>query len=244
MTTETDASGNFETPDFLVFGDVNVIVSGDIETSTGELKNVSLYNQSLKPASQSVHRLDLNLRSQLLRVQVSDSTGTPIAGARVELRGRGGRRQLNTKSDEQGQAELTFMSEGECVVKVSAGGYATNSVKVDTNEPGFDGEVQVELRGSVTCAGLADLTAFDIPELGDGVYLRITGPADSSWNQLDVDDLSDDRRASFRVGGLMPGEYKAQLWVNGNLTEPISFELREGGDENLLFAFQPADDGQ
>ncbi len=243
VSAETDAYGNFETPDFLAMGDVRVRVNGDIETSTGVLKNVPLHNQSLT-VSQSVHRLDLDLRSLPLRVHVSDRTsGAPVVGAKVELRGEGRSRRLSTKTDEQGQAELTFLGEGKCVVKVSANGYAQSSVQLDTNEPGFDAEVEIELRGAVMCAGLADLTAFDASEVGDGAYLQITGSGDGGWNQLSPKDLSDDRRARFRVSGLMPGTYEARLWVNGSMAETISFELSEEGEENLLLAFLPADDG-
>ena len=51
-------------------------------------------------------------------------------------------------------------------------------------------------------------------------------------------------RATFRVEGLQPGSYEARLWFRGEMTQSISFELPEGGDENLLLAFQPADDEQ
>ena len=48
----------------------------------------------------------------------------------------------------------------------------------------------------------------------------------------------------FLVPFLQPGSYTAHLWFNGKQAETISFELPEGGDENLLLAFRPADDGR
>ena len=247
VSAETDDYGNFETPDFLALGEVYVRVSGDVEGPSGVLENVSLHDQSLTPVPQSVHRLDLDLRSQPLRVRVTGSSGAPLAGAKVELRSEGSNGgRTSTKTDELGQAELTLIGQGKHVVKVSSEGYARSSVQVDPNEQGFEGEVEIELRGAVTCAGLCDLTAFEAPESGQeqAAFLRITGPGDGNWERLNADDLSDDQLATFRVEGLQPGSYEAHLWFNGRQAEAISFELSEGGDENLLLAFRPADEEQ
>ncbi|TDJ73254.1 MAG: carboxypeptidase regulatory-like domain-containing protein [Planctomycetota bacterium] len=242
VSVKTDERGNFETPDFLALGEVYVRVSGDVETPTAVLKNALLHSEALTLVPQRVHRLDLDLQSQPLQVRVTGSGGAPVAGARVQLHSEGGYGgQPSSKTDERGRAELTLIGEGQRDVRVSAEGYADNSVAIDPTAADFGGEVEIELRGAVTCAGLCDLTAFEFLGSGNGAYLQITGPGGGGWKRLDADDLSDDRRATFRVEGLQPGSYEAHLWVNGRQAKAISVELPEGGAEHLLLAFEPVD---
>ena len=241
VTAESDALGNFETDDFLALGDVDVAVSGNVETPDGVIEDVELYDQSFTPVPQSVSRLDLDLWSKPLRVSVKDPGGAPVAGADVELDSHGRTERGGTKTDATGQAVLTLIGEIKRTVKVSCEGYAERSVNVDPGQEGFAGELEVELKGAVACAGLCDISAFDSPQASNGAYLRITGSTNGRWERLDAGDLSDDMRASFRVEGLAPGKYQADLWLGGQQAEEIDFELSELGNENLLLAFRPVE---
>jgi hypothetical protein len=205
------------------------------------IENVELYDQSFTPVPQSVSRLDLDLWSQPLRVSVKDPGGAPVAGADVELRSDDGTERGGTKTDATGLAVLTLIGEIRRTVKVSCEGYAERSFEVDPGREGFAGELEVELKGAVACAGVCDISAFDSPQASNGAYLRITGSTDGGWEGLDAGDLSDDMRAAFRVEGLAPGKYKAYLWLGGQQAEVIDFELSELGNENLLLAFQPGE---
>jgi protocatechuate 3,4-dioxygenase beta subunit len=242
VSAESDALGNFETDDFLALGDVHVGVSGDVETPDGVIENVGLYSQSFTPVPQSVRRLDLDLWSRPLRVRVKGPGGEPVAGADVELTDGGSSEHGGAQTDEQGEAVLTLIGETKRSVTVSAEGYAETSVDVDPGQEGFAGELAIELKGAVACAGVCDISALDSPQTSNGAFLRITGSTDGGWERLEPDDLSDDLRASFRVEGLAPGKYQAHLWLGGQQAEEIAFELTELGDENLLLAFQPREE--
>jgi len=61
---------------------------------------------------------------------------------------------------------------------------------------------------------------------------------------LEEEDVRDDGRATFRFEGMQPGTYEAHIWFDGRRADPISFELPPGGDENLYFAFEPANEGR
>jgi len=126
-------------------------------------------------------------------------------------------------------------------VSASAAGFAESSVAVDPAEGGFRGEVEIELRGAVPCAGLCDLTAFALGDDPNDAWMWITGPGDGGWATLQADDLRGDGIASFQVEGLQPGSYQAHLWYSGQQAETLSFELPEGGDEGLVLVFVPED---
>ena len=98
-----------------------------------------------------VYRLDLDLSSRPLRVRVRDAAGEPVVGAEVEIsaEGRYGNRR-GAKTDDAGEVELTLVGDSEHSVHASADGYAESVVEIDPDEEGFDGEVEIELRGAVS----------------------------------------------------------------------------------------------
>jgi hypothetical protein len=46
---------------------------------------------------------------------------------------------------------------------------------------------------------------------------------------------------TFALENLTPGKYKAQIYLAGQQSKEIEFELGPDGDESLLFYFEPAD---
>ena len=240
VNTETDGLGNFETPDFLALGEVTVQVTGDVKTESGEFENVTLHSETVTPEPQTVHRLDLDLRSTPLRVRVVSEGGMPLAGASVQLRAAGGYgRQQHAITNEAGEATLTLISTSRQAVQASAPDYASATMDFDPREASFRGEVEVVLRGAVSCAGLCDLSAFEGPGFGGDAYIWFSGPSEGGWIHLEADELEDDHRAPFRVEGLQPGTYQGHLWYGGRQAEELVIEIPEGGDENMYLVFEP-----
>lgn len=232
-TATTGADGSFETGDFLARGRVRVQVTGDVPTARGNVEDVGLHTGSIEAVPRTVHRLDVAVQSTVVRVHViAEPGGRPVAGAKVSVRSGEQSRAGYAETDAQGWTEIVLVGDGEHVVIASADGYLATSLKIDPDASDFDGSVQVELEHATRCAGVCDLDAVDVRP-GETVYLSVSG----HWQHL---ELGADRRAPFRVEGLGPGTHEAKLWVEGRETPAVSFELPEGGDEDLLLRFADA----
>ncbi len=235
VQAETDERGNYETSDFLVQDDVNVQIEGDVQTPNGTLTNITLFSGRVQPTPRSVHRLDVDAHSQTVRVRVTDADGAPIAGAKVRLTSAW---RSDVSTDDLGQAEIVAIGEGPHHVTVSADDRMDRTEEVEPDQLARGEELVIVLESAVACAGVCDLSALNLSGDQADVYLHVSGPVDGDWERLDREDLRDDGRTRFELEGLVPGDYKAHVWIRGqDDPDPVEFTLPEEGDSELLLVF-------
>jgi hypothetical protein len=121
---------------------------------------VSQFNYILSPAAQSLPTVSVEARRTGLYGTVGDSAFAPLAGARVQLAGRGGGEIL---TDSAGRFAFPRASEGQYAVRIVLPGYAEERrfIELVKNE-GM--ELGIRLRASLAVASQADDVAVE--ELG------------------------------------------------------------------------------
>ena len=236
VTAKTDASGYYESADFLVSEQVWVRVTGDVARPDGESSRRQLLAETIEPVPHSVYQLDVVLRTREVHAKVrAAADGQPLADARVNMRqGRGSSERVNT--DAQGEAVLVAVAGGKHTFSASRDGYAKAEVTVDLDDDGFDGNVVLELSAPTPCAGLCDMTGLAYSNFNNA-HLNVEGEGHNEWTRLDREDVHDDGRATFQLSNLKPGSYKARIWGGRSMSAAVTFELPEAGDENLLLVF-------
>jgi len=121
---------------------------------------VSQFNYILAPAAQSLPTVSVEVRRTGLYGTVGDSAFVPLAGARVQLAGRGGGEVL---TDSAGRFAFPRATEGQYAVRIVLPGYAEERrfIELAKNE-GM--ELGIRLRASLAVASHADDVAVE--ELG------------------------------------------------------------------------------
>ncbi|MDZ4674228.1 MAG: carboxypeptidase-like regulatory domain-containing protein [Gemmatimonadota bacterium] len=125
------------------------------------------YNYVLSAAVQSLPTVSVEARRTGLYGTVGDSAFAPLAGARVQLAGRGGGEVL---TDSAGRFEFPRASDGQYAVRIVLPGYAEERRFVELkNEEGL--ELGIRLRASRTFATRADDVA--VQELGRRLAMNL-----------------------------------------------------------------------
>lgn len=229
----TNSLGEFETPQISTMKRVGIRISGPVPMDDGELVDQEVYDDWDRPEADQVTRIDIDLDFQKLEVSVVDkTTGQPVAGANVALRGKGRRSWrggTDTTTNDKGMARVVLPDDEERTLQIKKEGYGTLRLEVDGNNGGD--VLVVELQPAVVCKGTVIL-----PEgrSSDRAWFRVDsgGGRGDGWQQADSEDLS------FEVKGLMPGTYQAEMWGGpaGGMLK-VEFELGQNGDEDLVLDF-------
>jgi hypothetical protein len=239
VSAETDARGRFETPEFSCLEPVHVRIEGDIATGGGKAHERQLFSERFELTADEVRDIQLDLYPIPLRARVvAETTGEPIAGARVTARiqkenaGWSSEEPYETGSD--GEVELMVLEPGEYAVSAEGDGFTRSQTNAKVASDGLHEPVVLRLNRSVPCAGRVQID----PAFANGPqgfsYLWVSSEnGNDSWGSLEQPDHT------FTLENLAPGKYTAHLSVAGRQGEEIPFELGPEGDENLLFVFTP-----
>jgi protocatechuate 3,4-dioxygenase beta subunit len=235
----TDARGRFETPSFAVRGSTYVRIEGNVAPLGEDPREMQLYSESVELAQDDVHEIELDLHPLKLSVRVLEAgSDEPLSGAFVSIPRRGeqsfGHEGAQTGSS--GEAQVLLLAAGDYTVSARADGFgpASNAVKVP--EGGLAEPVVLRLARSVPCAGhvLPDAATAAAP--GRGFAYLVVQAEDGTHREGTMLRAPE---YAFSIEGLGPGRYKAQIYLNGDQGEEVTFELGPGGDVNLSFAFVP-----
>ena len=89
---------------------------------------------------------------------------------------------------------------------------------------------------SVPCSGRVE-RGPDAPDEGFAyVVVRAASGAHEDGAMISPPD------DTFALENLTPGKYVAQIYLAGQQSKEIEFELGPDGDESLIFYFEPADE--
>jgi len=236
----SDASGRFETAPFSVNGMTYIQIEGDLSLADGEKRTLQLHSESVQLAQDDVHEIELDLYPLKLHAQVvADATGEPVPDASVWVSPQGdsdgGRETAMT--DGSGNVELYVLQAGDYALGVNAAGYGQCSSSVKVAAEGDSGTHVLRLSRAVPCAGrVVRETPTEDDQSGFG-YLWV-----HDMGSVSTGAMLEQPDHTFRVEGLSPGKYKGQIYMRGEQSREVEFELGPDGDENLVLYFEPAGD--
>ena len=237
----TDANGQFETDEYSVINGQRIVIMADVPMAEGGVERKEVYNSWRRPKENEVERIDVELSYTPITILVVDAqTGAPVPDVKLRLTAEGswrGRRGGNKlESDSRGEASTVLPDKKTYSIVATSKLYAKASVSVSAATI-KDGQVKIELRSEVPCAGRIVLPSGSEPK--SNMYLNVTSPGfEGDWAQVDSEELT------FELEGMSPGEYEARIWsgtANGTLT--TQFTVPEGGDMGLLLEFVAGEEG-
>jgi len=241
----TDGAGEFRTEEYPVMERYRVEISGEIPQPDGSLKEQEIFSEWRRPRSGEPDRIDIDLTYSTIVVQVVDAgSGAPVANVRASLTKTGGRRWRNRSggdiepSGADGMLNVLLPDKDEYRLTLEGEGIAKTTVDIDASKiVGAAPHMTVRVQAAVPCSGTVVL-----PE-GDNAWFRIVRATDEEpqgfGNQEDTIGWfgADEEDGTFTVPGMLPGEYRAQLWNGPGGFRTVEFELGPNGDTNLVLDF-------
>ena len=239
LELETDPRGRFETGDISVLRSVRVSIEAPVSMPGGGSRKETLYSERLELEAGEVREIDLDYYPLQIQVEVADAqTGEPLTGARVQpIRMKEGRRHTSGSSrvqtDVAGQASLLLLEPGSYRLEASCGGYLKTGVAIEVPEEGLAVPVRIDLGRAVPCAGRIELGAAGAGRTWTYVSIESTDGEHQDGVFLGDGELE------FEVSSLGEGTYRAVIYLDGELSEPIEFSLGPQGDTHLVLSYEP-----
>ncbi len=244
LKVSTDAGGRFETPPFSVLDSTSIQIEGDVLLGSGATQHMQLYEESVQLADGDVHQIDLDLYPFTVRARVvADTGGDPVPGAQVsaQLQGEEGYGTVgeSTPTDDAGEVELFVLEPGQYLLNASAEGFTRASCTVMVNADGSSEPALLRLQRAVPCAGRVQPAAVAAsPVEFSYLWVQSVDGSNASGTMLESPDYS------FSLPDLAPGKYTAQIFLEGQQGEEVTFELGKEGDEDLVLVFTPKEDSE
>ena len=245
----TDGAGEFETQEYPVMERYRVRISGEVPQPDGSLKDQEIFSERRRPKSGEPDRIDIDLTYSAIVVQVVDAgTGAPKANIRASLskadrrRWRGQTGGQIDPSGADGMLNILLPDNDEYRLTLEGEDIAKTTVDIDASRiVGAAPHMTVRVESAVPCSG-----TIVLPDGDDTNWFRVvraTGEEPEGFGNPD-DEIgwfsADEEDDTFSVPGMLPGQYRAQLWNGPGGFRTVEFELGPNGDTGLVLDFANA----
>ena len=243
----TDESGSFQL-DALPAGAwaLSIAKVSSVDAQANGLvvaRQMTIHHEIVEVVSGGEIVLAYNWDPLAVDVLVLDEAGDPVSEAGVTTSailggGVGGGIGPSGMTDSDGRLQLQVLEPGTFFIHSQHPTAGAGSTELIVERGGDTPSVTVQLRGPVPCAG--EIVLLEGVQLSGRNHSLGVAPMAGGYRADPVRLDFVNGRASFKVEGLRPGRFRADLWTG---TEPLAafFDLPEEGATNLILEFDSDD---